>query len=325
MRILGVLCSFLLLGVIILAVSGGQGLEVLTSIWKRLGAIELMLAMIAILGTHVTAAWRTQTIMLADGLPRPNLPALFRLQLVSQFMAHGAPISGLADAAKVGMLSLRFGVPLGRSLRLIAYDRITGAVGVMILGIAALVWQLFLPIPRAVLQLQAVVWAMGLIGLALLVCAPMLQFRTGIKFLDKVVDAVSILAVVLRRIPVVLKLMTATVLQLACVSAAFVILAKAMHIGVASQLIFLFVPCIFFISSLPIFYLGWGAREAAVMLTLGVASAITPAEAAGLSVAFGASIFLASLPGAVFWAMRPSLRKSLEDEVNNAPELSEYR
>jgi hypothetical protein len=34
-------------------------------------------------------------------------------------------------------------------------------------------------------------------------------------------------------------------------------------------LIFLYMPLIFFVTSLPIFYMGWGGREAIVMMTLG--------------------------------------------------------
>jgi hypothetical protein len=322
MQLVGVICSILLLALIVIAVTSGQGVEALIVVWQRLGFVELVLAIFAVLGMQVVGAWRTQVLMHADGLPRPSLPALFRLQLVSQFMAHGAPVSGLADAAKVGMLALRFAVPFGRSLRLIAYERITGAASVIVIGIAALLAQLLLPIPRGVVQLQAAVWAAGLVGLVLLACAPMIQFRTGIKVLDKVVDAVSMLAAMLRRSSVVLKLMTAAALQLVCVAAAFLVLARAMHIDVVPQLLFAFTPCIFFVSSLPVFYMGWGAREAAVVLTIGTASSITPTEATGLSVAFGATMFFASLPGGVFWAMRPSMRKSIDVTIKNAEKLS---
>jgi hypothetical protein len=322
MQLVGVICSILLLSFIIIAVTSGQGVAALVAVWQRLGLVELLLAVFAVLGMHVVGAWRTQVLMRADGLPRPSLPALLRLQLVSQFMAHGVPVSGLADAAKVGMLTLRFGVPFGRSLRLIAYERITGAAGVIVIGIAALLAQLLLPIPRGVLRLQAAVWAVGLVGLVLLACAPMMQLRTGIKVFDKVVDAVTMLAVMLRRSWVVVRLLAAAALQLACMAAALLVLARAMHIDVVPQLILSFIPCIFFVSSLPIFYMGWGAREAAVVLTIGTTSSITPAEATGLSVAFGATIFFASLPGGVFWAMRPSMRKSVEASMKNAQKLS---
>jgi cbb3-type cytochrome oxidase subunit 3 len=139
----------------------------------------------------------------------------------------------------------------------------------------------------------------------------LLQRRTGIKILDKIADATSMLAIMLRRPKVVAELLVSSVLQLVSMAVAFLVLAQTMHINVVPGFIFLLMPSIFFIASLPIFYLGWGAREAAVIFTIGATSPITTAEATGLSVAFGVAVFLAALPGAVFWALRPSMRKSI--------------
>jgi hypothetical protein len=319
-----VLFSLLLLAAIITIVIRGHGLEALADVWRRASPSEILLAVVAVLCMQLTSAWRTQILLHADGLPRPSLPALFRLQLVSQFVAHGAPISALADAAKVGMLALRFELPFGRSLRLIAYERITGAIGPILIGVVTLIVQLFMSVPASVLYLQAAVWAAGLGGIAVLVCAPMLHMRTGIKILDKIADATSMLAVMLRRPSVAVELLLSSVLQLASMTAAFLILARAMHIDIAAGMTFLLMPSIFFIASLPIFYLGWGAREAAVILTIGATSHISTAEATGLSVAFGVAVFLAALPGAVFWAMRPSMRKSI-GQAKDALEVPEGR
>lgn len=308
---LAIVCSLFLLAAILIIVVRGQGIEALANVWKRADPAGLFMAVAAVLCMQLTAAWRTQILLFADGLPRPSLPALFRLQVVSQFVAHGAPISALADAAKVGMLALRFELPFGRSLRLIAYERITGAIGPILIGVVTLIVQLFMFVPASVLYLQAAVWAAGLGGIAVLVCAPMLQKRTGIKILDKIADATAMLAVMLRRPKVVAELLISSVLQLASMATAFLILANTMHIDVVPAFVFLLMPSIFFIASLPIFYLGWGAREAAVIFTIGATSPITSAEATGLSVAFGVAVFLAALPGAVFWALRPSMRKSI--------------
>jgi len=61
------------------------------------------------------------------------------------------------------------------------------------------------------------------------------------------------------------------------------------------------------VSALPIFYQGWGGREAIVVATIGGVGQVTNAEAIALSIAFGIVIFLASLPGAVVWIMQPSM------------------
>ena len=52
-----------------------------------------------------------------------------RIQLISQFIAYGAPISALSsDLAKAAMIKLRFDLPLGQSIRIVLYERICGAL-----------------------------------------------------------------------------------------------------------------------------------------------------------------------------------------------------
>jgi hypothetical protein len=79
----------------------------------------------------------------------------------------------------------------------------------------------------------------------------------------------------------------------------------------------LFKPFIFLVSSLPIFYQGWGGREAVVILTIGGMSTVTTAQAIALSIAIGVVVALSSIPGAVFSMTRPSMRKSVRLEVGN--------
>ena len=68
-------------------------------------------------------------------------------------------------------------------------------------------------------------------------------------------------------------------------------------------------PLIFLVASLPIFYMGWGGREAIVIVTLGSVAHLPTSESLALSAAYGVVVFLASLPGAALWLMRPSMRK----------------
>jgi hypothetical protein len=87
-----------------------------------------------------------------------------------------------------------------------------------------------------------------------------------------------------------------------------------MHMAVDPLYIVVFSPIILFVNSLPIFYFGWGGREAAIIATLGVVGGMAKPEAVALSIAFGVLSLLCSLPGGVVWLMRPSLRKSLSEE-----------
>ena len=46
------------------------------------------------------------------------------------------------------------------------------------------------------------------------------------------------------------------------------LLSRAMAIPIEPALIYLFMPSIFLVASLPVFYMGWGGREAVVIMTL---------------------------------------------------------
>jgi len=154
-----------------------------------------------------------------------------------------------------------------------------------------------------------------LLGIGALIVVGGWHIRTGIGLFDRMTRAVVLLGSMLRRPPLASKLLSVAFVQLAGLALVFIVLARGLHIPVSSLDIVLFMPLIFFVSSLPIFYQGWGGREAIVLATLGGTGAISDAEAVALSVAFGVVVFLASLPGAVFWMMRPSMRKAVHSEA----------
>ena len=232
-------------------------------------------------------------------------------------MANGAPISALADVAKATMLKLRFSLTTGRSIRLILYERICGLLGTVVVGLLFTLCQLALPTPQALLtsQLllcgQVVCWRLrGCLSSA--GCTLSLESDRSIE------SRMSLLGLdeCLRR-PIIAGELTMTSLaQIAGLRGRFHYSGG----GNASSRVFrsrYSSTCrlIFFVSSLPIFYLGWGAREAAVIATLGTTGSVTSGEAVALSVTFGIVVFLASLPGAIFWLMRPSMRAATRAEA----------
>jgi len=108
-----------------------------------------------------------------------------------------------------------------------------------------------------------------------------------------------------------------SVAQMLSFATVYFVLARSMQIDVPWWYILLYMPLIFFVSSLPVFYQGWGGREAVIIAAMGDLGHVTIAQSVALSVAFGVVIFIASLPGAVFWIMRPSMRKAIKLEVTH--------
>jgi hypothetical protein len=308
---IGLASSLLLLGAIFALLRGNNVASVL-EVWRRLDPISLVGAVILAMAIQLTAAWRLQIIMSADH-SAANLASLTRIQLLSLFIAHGAPISVLADLAKVFILALRCNLSSAHALRLIVYERALGAIGLVCTGAIFLVFQiLVVPIPAPVLQIEVLLWAGGIIGIGVLIVLSRLHVVTRFALLNRIIHGVFRLGSMLLQPSFAMLLLSAAVLQAILTGLCFLVLAQAMHLTVSGLQVMLFMPFISFIASLPIFYLGWGAREAAVILTIGASAPLSPPESLALSVGFGVCVFLTSLPGGIFWLMRPSMRKGSE-------------
>jgi len=305
--------SVLLLGAIFMILRKGQTFDDLLTIWQRSNKLAILLAVLVMLGVQFVAALRLKTIMRADGLSRIGLLSVFRIQLISQFVAHGAPISALADIARATMLKLRFGMSIGRAGRMVAYDRVCGALGAAAAGLIAASVQYGLPGPQPLLKIQFLLWSGSLLATAVLLWFGGTHANTRFDILNRIVRAVFMLGEMLAVRSVAIKLTLNAVIQLLGFSAVCLVLAFGMHIPVSPLQVILYMPLIFFVSSLPIFYLGWGAREAIFIATLGGVGGISTAEAVALSLGIGVMVFLASLPGAVFWLLRPSMRKQIAE------------
>ncbi|WP_375413845.1 YbhN family protein [uncultured Bradyrhizobium sp.] len=320
--LIGLLSSLLLLGLIFVLLRA-KNADSLLEAWRRLGFLSLFIAVTCVLGTTLAGAWRLQAIMAISNNAKSSLASLLRLQLVSQFVAHGAPISALADVAKVAILSLRFNLSPGASLRVVVYERVLGAIAIICLGSVAFGFQFLVSVPLHVLKVEALVWATGILGIMVLLGLSRFKIVTGIGLLDKAIRGIFTVGHLLFRPRLSVTLLISSAVQLLLMATAFLVLAESMHLVVSPLQLILFMPFVFFVASLPIFYLGWGGREAAVVLTLGSVSSMTSSEAVALSVAFGVCVLLAALPGGVFWLMRPSMRKAASDRAAQLQTLSE--
>jgi uncharacterized membrane protein YbhN (UPF0104 family) len=310
--------SVLLFAVIVYVLARKQGLNALIDVWRRTDAVPFCIALLVMLLVQGVSAYRVKIITAAETLYTIGYRSLLRIQLVSQFIAFGAPIAALSDLAKAAMIKLRFDLPLGQSIRIVLYERICGALGAVAIGLLATIAQLAIATPRRLVEIQFAVWALGLaVGAAILVIGG-LNLATGIGLLDRAARALTALVAILRHPTVTGWLLLVSLLQLLGFAAIFLILAQGMHIPVSWSHVVLFTPFIFLISSLPIFYQGWGGREAVIILTIGRMGNVTSAQSLALSVAFGVVVALSSLPGALFWMMRPSMRKSVRLEVGHS-------
>ena len=147
-----------------------QGLDAFVDVLRRTGAVSFCVAVVLMLLVQGISAYRVKIITAAEALHSTGYRSLVRIQLISQFIAYGAPISALSDLAKAAMIKLRFDLPLGQSVRIVLYESICGALGAIVIGLLTTIWQLAIDTPRPLVDIQFAVWAVGLmVGATILV------------------------------------------------------------------------------------------------------------------------------------------------------------
>ena len=92
---------------------------------------------------------------------------------------------------------------------------------------------------------------------------------------------------------------------------AYYLIGKALNIQLTLTDILILTPPVFFLSMLPISISGWGVREAATVMMLGLAG-ISSHDALSISIVFGLSLLLISLPGGILWLISPKQIKKEE-------------
>jgi Lysylphosphatidylglycerol synthase TM region len=313
--------SLTLLGAAILYLASRKDeLSAVVAAWRRIDTPDLFGAIGLIMLSQLSVAWRCCVIFEADGLHRPNLFwSNLRIQMVTLFASHGAIIPGFADVAKATMVKLRFDISAARSVKLVVYERMCSAIGYMMVGLLATLPLYFLRVRPLLVVVPLMLWLVGFAMLGVILVLVNRQISTGYARIDWLISTFMRVGQLYQQRRSFIELFLCALMQLLLVAGTFLLLSRAMAMPIEPAFIFLFIPFIFFIASLPIFYMGWGGREAVVIMTLGAVGHLPTPEALALSASYGVIIFLASLPGAVFWLTRPSMRKAVTRSAVSAP------
>jgi uncharacterized membrane protein YbhN (UPF0104 family) len=303
--------SLILLGAAILYLASRKNeLSAVVAAWRRIDTPDLLGAIGLIIISQLSVAWRCRVILEGDGLRRSDLFwANLRIQMVTLFAAHGAVIPGFADVAKATMLKLRFDISAARSVKFVVYERICSMIGYMMLGLLATPPLFFLQVRPLLVVVPLALWLAGVVMLGVILVLANRHISTGYTTFDWLISSFVRVGQLYQQRRSFIELFLCALTQLLFVATTFLLLSRAMGMPIEPAFFFLFMPLIFLVASLPIFYMGWGGREAIVIMTLGAVAHLPTSESLALSAAYGVIIFLASLPGAAFWLMRPSMRK----------------
>lgn len=278
--------------------------------WRGIGPVQFIGAVASLIVLpNLAEAWRCRLIAAADGWGVLPLAPLIRIAWIRIFAAHGAPVAAFADAAKAAMLSLRFNLSTPVAVRLVLFERAIGAIMMMILAVAALPLQIELGVAPKFVALQGAVWLAGLLTVGAIIWLGQRPLPPGGGWIWKGVRMVMGLGSLLANKRATLLQVVAMVTQLIGMGFAIWLLARGMNLPLSVLPIAAFVAPVSFVASLPIFYNGWGGREAAMVATFGAFGGITPAQAIALSVGYGVVLLASALPGGVLWLLRPGIEK----------------
>ncbi|EWY42827.1 hypothetical protein N825_01135 [Skermanella stibiiresistens SB22] len=281
----------------------------MVAVWGRLDPVWFS-TVIGVMGLVVLAATlRLQGLVEHVGGRPVDFVALARISFVSLFIAHGAPISALSDVARVAMVKLRFDLPVGDAIRVVIYDRIVGALGIVFSGLVVSMALPVVDIDSDLLTYQTLLWAGGICAFLLLVWAGRAKLQVPWRPVAAVLDGIAGLGNLLGHAGFLVPQAAIALMFTGCIGLVLWLIAVSMNVPADPIVLFVFTPLIVFVNNIPFLYLGWGGREVVVVATLGAIGGMPTPEALAISITYGFVVMLSALPGAVLWLLRPTFRK----------------
>jgi uncharacterized membrane protein YbhN (UPF0104 family) len=309
----GVLNSAVVLALLFIVLARRMDGVDLAKILPKVELGWLLLALVMGFATVVVASFRTNDIFTRE-LGRPlGLVSVVRLQFVALFMTFAMPISVAADVARVGMFRMRYGLGFELCTRAIIFDRIVGALGIVLVGVLTAGLQLLLfDEPRFLVVFQLVMLAGAIAFISVLAALARWRIEMSREPLQLAAAWMSALGKRFREPDFVVRQSAFMLLYVAGVCATMLLLSWGLGFAVSLLLLIAFTPVILFVNNLPFLYAGWGGRELITVVTLSQIGGMQADSALVLSVSYGLVMLVVALPGAVFWMVRPTFRKAVK-------------
>jgi uncharacterized membrane protein YbhN (UPF0104 family) len=206
------------------------------------------------------------------------------------------------DAMRIWRI-VRSNVALGIAARSVVLDRVSGLAGLLVLVLVTLPFLLQLVTDAAMRLglLAALIGGVG--GFAVLASFKYLPDTLRRLRLFHWIAELAAAAMSVTRSMQVMVVVFGLSLAIHLLNIAIIyVLALGLSIDLAFWHCLLLVPPVMFLSMLPISVAGWGVREGAMIVALGLVG-VTPAQSVALSVCFGLGLLAISLPGGMLWLL----------------------
>ena len=259
----------------------------------------LVLVVAIALGIALLHTLRWMAVIDATG-HRLTFKTALRLVLIGHFFNQALPSSVGGDAMRV-WCAYRAGLVLSIAVKTVVVDRLLSLVSLLVLAAIGLPWLLDVVIdPVARWALSSVVLA-GLAGAAaFLALARLPRFALRWRAVRALVDVAKLSRKVLSHLRYAVPVVGLSIMSFLGFAVIVFAIARAMQIDVTVRDCVLLVPPVILVTVIPVSIAGWGLREGAMVVAFAFIN--VPAGAAfAMSVLFGLTLAVASLPGSLLW------------------------
>jgi uncharacterized protein (TIRG00374 family) len=288
------------IGLIALALRGVDS----AAVFARLGTVQahsVVLAALATTGICLLHARRWEVVLARMEHELPFAEAL-RLVLIGYFFNQTLPSTIGGDAYRAWGAYKR-GIHAGNAVASVLVDRLFALLALVVM-IGAGSWWLFALVKQPLAQWTILgVCAAGVLGFALLLALPrfadwLRPWRVTRLLLHVAHGARAVMG----RATAVLQVIVLTIAGYAVLSFAVYLLAQGLGVALELGHALLFVPLVTLVTVLPVSIAGWGLRENAMVVSLGLIG-VPSADAFSVSVLFGLVVMVSGVPGGVLWLL----------------------
>ncbi len=262
-------------------------------------AFNIAVAFALTTGIALIQSERWRRVLGQLGVKLPYGDAI-RLTLISYFFNQTLPSTVGGDAFRVWG-AYRRGVSIHDAVSSVIVDRIIALASLLILIAAGLPWLTDLFQSPSTLWILCSLVAASIIGIVLLLLSNRLgsllsRWRLGRVFMSVVVCA----RVVFLNIRVAISVTVLSIFSYVIISFMVYFLARGMLIDLEFKHSLLLMPLIILLTILPVSIAGWGVREGAMIMLLGLVG-IPSEQALALSILVGIVALVSGLPGGLIW------------------------
>jgi uncharacterized protein (TIRG00374 family) len=280
-------------------------------------------ALILLFSMSVPGAARWTVVLRVVDFPLRFLRT-WPILLVASFFNHALPSTMGGDIVRMAQC-YRIGIPLKIAISNVVIDRLTSFASLMVLVTMTLPIIFFIIRDTSEWWIAPAFVGIGFAGIYLLMSLKHIPMRVKRwRFVGTTISVSEHLSKVLldgRWWP---KVMAAGLAVHLMRVVAVWMLADGLRIDASLIDCVALVPLALLVTIIPISLGGWGLREGAFLVAFGLVG-VTPGDAVVLSITFGITSIVASLPGGLIWLFNTDVRQSVNKDWRTVKQESTQR